>query len=191
MLTDIKETKRWFLIGLMGIAAVTSAAAVTNGTGMLNNLTIPYGGAWIPGSLGGHLWQPDTVLGICRVDKVNSTSNCRTNATAPGQIVVGSLPGGPVYVFVPDASTTSTRVFRYVFDPVKETLGATPLTMSVPNVTSTTKVGGAVTAGRPSSLALDAAGNLYVGYTKSGDIIKVPGALSAALTATLRSSVAT
>jgi hypothetical protein len=182
---NIKEgTKRWFLIGLMGIAAVTSATAVTNGTGMLNNLTIPYGGAWIPGSLGGHFWQPDTVNGVCRVDKVNSTSNCRNNATSPGQIAVGSLPGGPVYLFVPDASTTSTRVVRFVFDPVKETLGATPLIISVPNVTSTTKVGGAVAAGRPSAVALDAAGNLYVGYTKSGDIMKVPGALSAALTAT-------
>jgi hypothetical protein len=68
-------------------------------------------------------------------------------------------------------------VVRFVFDPVKETLGATPLIISVPNVTSTTKVGGAVTAGRPSAVALDAAGNLYVGYTKSGDIMKVPNAM--------------
>src|SRR4029077_9840777 len=132
----------------------------------------------------GHFWQPDTVNGVCRVDKVNSTSNCTTTATSPGQIVSGSLPGGAVYVFVPDASTTSTRVVRYVFDPVKETLGATPLIISVPNVTSTITVGGVVAAGRPSALALDPAGNLYVGYTKSGDIMKVPGALTAGLTAT-------
>ena len=100
---------------------------------------------------------------------------------SPGQIAVGTIGTGAAaktYVFVPDASTTSTKVVRYVFNPANETL-ASPLIMNVPNVNA---VGGGVAGGRAVAAAVDSNGDLYVGYIKSGDIIKVTGALSATLT---------
>ena len=164
----------------LAVAGIQPAGAVTNGTALLQNLTIPRGGAWIPGALGGHFWQTDSVLGICRVDGVNSTSNCNGTAKSGGQIAVGTSAAGTVYVFVPDNSTTSVNVVRYVFNPANETLSS-PLTVSVPNVTS---VGGGSGGGRAVAAVLDSSGNLYVGYLKSGDIMKVAGALSPTLSTT-------
>ena len=53
-----------------------------------------------------------------------------------------------------------------------------PFQMFAPNSTSTTKVGGATGPGRPSSLALATNGSdLYVGYTKSQDVVRLAGVL--------------
>jgi hypothetical protein len=99
------------------------------------------------------------VTGICRVNGVNSTGNCSGTAKSGGQIAVGTAPNGTIYVFVPDSSTTSTAVVRYVFNPANETLGSSVI-MDVPNQTS---VGGGARGGRAATAALDAAGT-YVGY---------------------------
>src|SRR5215472_10610289 len=96
----------WALV--LVAAAIRPAAAVTNGVQVTGGLTIPAGGAWIPGGQGGHYWQPDGVLGICRVNG-NATGNCSGTAKAGGQIAVGTLTDAAgnvsTYVFVPDSST--------------------------------------------------------------------------------------
>jgi hypothetical protein len=178
-LTKRSSAYRLGVVLMVAAAAIRPAPAVTNGVQVLQNLTIPRGGAWIPGALGGHFWQPDSVQGICRVDGTG-TSNCSGTAKSGGQIAVGTSPGGTVYVFVPDSSSTSTAVVRYQFNPANETL-SNPLIMDVPNQTS---VGGGARGGRSVAAVLDRAGNLYVSYIKSGDIIKVVGALSPTLTTT-------
>jgi sugar lactone lactonase YvrE len=162
----------------MGVAA---ASAASNGTTVLSGLTIPRGGAWIPGSLGGHYWQSDSVLGVCRVNAANgggggfTTSNCSGTAKSGGQLAVGRAPNGTVFIFVPDSSRTSATVVRYQFDPSNESI-SNPLAIQAPN--AATVGGGGVGAGRAVAAAVDGNGNLYVGYLKSGDIVKVTGALT-------------
>ena len=60
---------------MLGLAAVITPqgliygqAAPQVGQLVASGLTVPYGGAWINGSLGGHFWQPDNALGVCRID---------------------------------------------------------------------------------------------------------------------------
>lgn len=158
------------------------------------NLTLPRGGVWLNGNLGGHWWQTDGTTGICRVEQPAgappSVGNCQATAASGGQAIVASkiVIGGATtvqpgqvfppqagstvttYVFVPDDSSKSTRVVRYVFDPVKETLsGALPIT--VPN---SQFAGGGSQGGRPVAVALAPNGtDMYVGYIKSGDIVKL------------------
>src|SRR5689334_25228316 len=70
-------------LAIASVAAI-SASAQTNGSVVLGapqtpiGMTIPRGGAWIPGAAAGsgHFWTPDGVNGVCRVDGVGVTSNC-------------------------------------------------------------------------------------------------------------------
>src|SRR4051794_23401043 len=54
-------------LGLSGAAAIKGQVPQV-GQMVTNRLTVPYGGAWIPGNLGGHWWQSDNALGVCRID---------------------------------------------------------------------------------------------------------------------------
>jgi len=179
-----------FVVALITLTA-SGAVGQTDGIMMLQNSTTPRGGVWLSNSTpttlpGGHFWQPDNVLGICRVDPLPGgnppwqLTNCQVTAKSSGQAVVATpgagikgLPAGARFVFVADASSKSVSVVRYVFDPAKEQLnGALPI--QVQNLTS---VGGGAGGGRPVALALAPNGtDLYVGYLKSGDIMKIPNA---------------
>jgi hypothetical protein len=173
-------------VSVCAIPTVANAQTGTDGIMVLKNSTAPRGGVWLNGSLGGHWWQPDQVLGICRVDSAPgatppwTTSNCQGAAKAAGQTVVATpganiagLPAGARFVFVADSSSKSVAVVRFVFNPATETLSGA-LTMQVPNPTF---VGGGSGGGRPVALALAPNGvDLYVGYLKSGDIMKITGA---------------
>jgi hypothetical protein len=173
--------------------AVSQSSAQTDGIMVLQNITTPRGGVWLNNTTpatppGGHYWQTDGVLGICRIDPLPGgnppwqMTNCQATAKTAGQPVIATpagtikgLPAGALFVFVPDASSKSINVVRYVFDPSTERLSAN-LTIQVQNPTS---VGGGAGGGRPVALALGPNGtDLYVGYLKSGDIMKVPNATS-------------
>jgi len=156
-----------------------------------NRLTVPYGGAWIPGNLGGHWWQSDNALGVCRIDPAPAGVNppfqtstvanaCSTVAKAGGQIIVTNpapgfpgLPAGAKFMFVPDASSKSNAVVRFVIDPATETIkSSTTFTVTPPS-----NVGGGSNGARAVALALAPNGlDLYVGYIKSGDIMKITNA---------------
>ncbi|HEY2236886.1 MAG TPA: IPT/TIG domain-containing protein [Candidatus Angelobacter sp.] len=176
------------------IAMVASQGnAQTDGIMVLQNMTTPRGGVWLANSTpatppGGHFWQTDGVLGICRVDPLPGgnppwqLTNCQATAKTASEPVVATpaatirgLPAGAQFIFVADASSKTVNVVRYVFDPSTERLSAN-LTIQVQNATS---VGGGAGGGRPVGLALGPNGtDLYVGYLKSGDIMKVPNATS-------------
>jgi hypothetical protein len=173
----------------LSVVAPANAQTPTPGIMILQNLTIPMGGVWLADANGGHWWQTDSVLGICRVDPaVNQTppwqlTNCAGTVAAGGQAVLANLganfprngvPTGAKFVFVPDASTKSQQVARFIFNPAGNGTLTSPLVMTVPNVAG---AHGGVQGGRPSSAALAPNGvDLYVGYTKSGDIMKVADA---------------
>ena len=167
------------------MSTVTTAAAVNvTGTTMLQNITKPGGGVWLPGPAGtpGHYWMPDAVLGFCRVDPAAAganppfvTSHCTGTAKAGTQAVYDAARQK---VYVSDGSSKSVQVVRFDVNPATENV-TNPLTIQVPNQTA---VGGGAGGGRPASVALSPDGTrLYVGYIKSGDIMQVtnPGTLVA------------
>jgi hypothetical protein len=185
----MKSTGKFAMsLAVLVLAAVSQATAQTGTDGImvLRNLTAPRSGLWLNGSIGGHWWQPDQVLGICRVDSAPgatppwTTSNCQNAAKAAGQAIVATpganitgLPAGARFVFVADSSSKSVAIVRFVFNPATETLSGA-LTMQVSNPTF---VGGGSGGGRTVALAMAPNGiDLYVGYLKSGDIMKITGA---------------
>jgi hypothetical protein len=144
---------------------------------VLQNLTTPHGGVWLNGGQGGHFWVADGGVGVCRVNVSGTgfqTGNCNGSAKSAGQMVTGASPTGTTYFFVPDASTKSTSVVRLQFSPANETLGG-GLTMNV-SINGTVDGGGA--GARPVAAALSPNGDLYVGYLKTGSIMKIAGALT-------------
>lgn len=166
----------------------------TDGIMLLNARTTPRGGVWLDSATpnvapGGHWWQTDAVNGICRMDAAPGSTppwqltNCQGAAKSGGQAIVATpsgaalagLPAGARFVFVPDASTKSINVIRFVYNPANEGL-TSPVTIAVNNPTF---VGGGSGGGRPVALALAPNGNdVYVGYLKSGDIMKISNAAS-------------
>ena len=186
-------TRSTFFVAALLIGLVAKGGAQTDGIMVLQNNTTPRGGVWLanttPGTPpGGHYWQSDGVLGICRIDPLPGgnppwqMTNCQATAKSAGQVVTATpaagmkgLPSGAVFVFVADASTKSISIVRFVFDPSTEKLSAN-LTFQVQNPTS---VGGGAGGGRPVAVAMGPNGtDLYVGYLKSGDIMKVANATS-------------
>jgi hypothetical protein len=154
---------------------------------VLANRTIPSGLVFINDDLGGHWWASDggAGTGLCRIDPAPAqsppwtTNWCSATASSGGQIVVGNTPTTPVdgskYIYLADNGSKSVTVLRYKFNP-HATAAQNPLVstqpMTVPNLTQ--KGGGAVLGGRPVGLALAPNGqDLYVGYLKSGEIMRV------------------
>ncbi len=149
-------------------------------------VTSPAGMVFLPGSLGGHLWVSDHLKGFCRFDPtangtVANDATCiqGVNAKKAGvPNVLGPVsPGQPVFdsvnkfVYVSDdaatvaADATTSGVWRLTFDPVSETITNTVLLVNM----STLGAG----LNKPKGLALDAAGNLYVGGIVNSGIAKI------------------
>ena len=107
------------------------ANAQTDGIMVLQNMTTPRGGVWLANSTpatppGGHFWQTDGVLGICRVDPLPGgnppwqLTNCQATAKTASEPVIATpaatirgLPAGAQFVFVADASSKTVNVVRY------------------------------------------------------------------------------
>jgi len=175
------------LMYVTGAAPIATAQTPIDGVMMLQNLTAPSGGVWLAtASGGGHWWQTDSVLGICRVDPLGAIwqlTNCAGAVKSGGQAIVANLgptfptagvPTGAKFVFVPDNSTKSTQVVRFLYNPAGEGTLTNPLVMTVPNVAA---AHGGAQGGRSAAAVLAPNGiDLYVGFTKSGDIMKVADA---------------
>lgn len=185
----------FILAALALIPAIGLAAGGTGTTGImvLANRTVTRGVVFIPDDLGGHWWASDggAGTGLCRIDSAAAanppwtTNWCSATAKSGGQIVVGDTPttaaDGSKYIYLADDGSKSTQVVRYKFNP-HATANQNPLSstlvMNVPNVTA---VGGGTGGGRTSALALAPNGqDLYVGYLKSGDIMRVTDAMHTA-----------
>ena len=92
--------------------------AARRGVLMLAGITHPRGLLWLQSNF----WVSDKVLGFCRVDivPVAGLSHCfkPSPSFAPGQAAADApSPLGTQNVYIPDASGTSTGIFRMLFTP--------------------------------------------------------------------------
>ncbi len=186
---------------VLSLVSMNTAAvfAATNGVMISATNTLPRGAVFLAdavgGAAGGHWWVTDAVLGICRLDPQNVAGqppfhavSCSGAAKSGGNIVVGPapasiggvvLPAGARLVYVADDASKSVNVVRFIFNPANGGLSS-PLAMTVTNPTF---VGGGSGGGRAVGLGLAPNGaDLYVGYLKSGDIMKVTGANTTTVT---------
>ena len=180
MFTSLKSKARLALVGSVAAASLAAAPAqaAVNGTIYGNGLNTPGGSVW----MGSHLWVSDHVSGLCRLDANAATGKFAINA-ATCSLPVAST-GQPSFdaatnsVYVPDNSAKGTTVARLTFDPVTETV----------------RLAGAIGVGafgtRPASTALDAAGNLYVGFTKAANVVRVANPATAPSVALAGTTVA-
>jgi hypothetical protein len=183
---------------VMGLISVSAYAQPVNGTMQVRQAQLPRGAVFLNDASGGHWWVGDQAQGVCKVTPAGGATqppfiltSCNAVAKSAGQLVVGDpsaaliasqrFAAGTKFLYAPDYSTTSTVVVRYVFNPAGQgSLGAnTPI-----NVPNATFAGGGAGGGRSVAAALlphkGAAPNggtqdLYVGYIKSGDVVRVEG----------------
>jgi hypothetical protein len=140
-------------------------AAGPAGTLAASGITSP-GGQVV---LGTHLWVADHALGFCRVDFPPPAAVALNQNTCADTAKIVS-PGQPVFdashnfVYVPDNSAKSQGVWRLTFDPVTETVG---------NLTLLAGGGGGLAGNRATATALGPDGNLYVGFLRNGNILRV------------------
>ena len=193
---------RWSRLGLIGVLSLllvalpawgiisALSATPTPGVMVLDGRTVPRGVVSIADDLGGHWWASDNGggTGLCRIDSAPAANPpwvakwCSGTAKGGGQIVVGDTPttaaDGSKYIYLADDGTKSTQVVRYLFNP-HATATQNPITSTlVMTVNNVTAVGGGTGGGRTVGLAVAPNGqDLYVGYLKSGDIMKITDAM--------------
>src|SRR6476646_6899663 len=160
------------LAGLGGLAVISSApasASTITGTMVTQNLTVPGGGAWLPGG-GGHFWVSDNALGLCETLPATLTTT-KCNGTAKGGQV--NFDSAKSLVYVADTSSKTNQVMRFPYNAASDGLGGST-TIQVPAVTV---VGGGTGGARAQGVAFvtgpDGAQRLYVSYIKSGDVMQV------------------
>lgn len=136
--------------------------ALKQGTLYASGITDPEGVVW----MGSHLWVSDHTQGFCRLDSrpeggfAINPNTCNIAAKEPAQ---PTFDASMNLVYVPDNSGQSKGIWRLTFDPVTETVGNALLL--APNA----GLGGR----RPVATALGTDGKLYVGFSKSGDIVRI------------------
>jgi hypothetical protein len=152
------------------------AAIAAPGTGpVLTGLTAPGNPVWI----GTHMWIPDGTLGFCRVDTATAgsltiTASCDTQAKNPASAVLDPrpIPGWPNtvdrYVYIADASFKALGVMRVVWQASTETI--------VPGSGEVLAGGSNQTGLRPDAVALGPDGNVYVGFKKNSNLVRITGA---------------
>jgi hypothetical protein len=120
--------------------------------------TQPAGMNWI----GMHAWISDKTQGFCRIDPSSPGVAALTNCFKPSAAFVAgqaSFDGARNLIYVPDAATASSGIFRVAFDPGTETLGA-----------STNLGNGNLT---PTAVAVAPEGSLFIGGRSNGNINKI------------------
>src|SRR5262245_29170418 len=119
------------LLGALALLTVLAGTAfAATGTLYAQSLTAPAGGLWLNGSLGGHLWVSDALLGFCRVDAgaINQGPCIGGAAIKTGAPV---KPGQSAFdparnlIYVPDLSGKTTGLWRLTFNPATETVSKT------------------------------------------------------------------
>ncbi len=166
-----------------GAAGVPPTPALAPGLVSANfayeGVTLPAGAVVLGGTLANKsVWISDHVFGLCRLDPVANSNpirytlnatTCVINAVSPGQPV----KSGTTIVFVPDNSSASTGVWRYTYNTATKLLGS-PVRLGA----------SAFNGARPTALALNAAGDLFVGSTTTPLIRKIKAAATATAAAT-------
>lgn len=147
-------------------ASFVMPAYAATGTLYASGITAPSGTVW----MGSSLWISDHLLGFCRLDPQPSGTYAINQTTCTSLVAPGIVsPGQPTYdaanklVYVPDNTGKSRGVWRLTFDPALQTVG-NPVVLA-----PTAGLGG----NRPTATALGPDGSLYVGFIKSGNIVKI------------------
>jgi hypothetical protein len=121
-------------------------------------ITQPGGLNWI----GTHVWVSDASQGFCRVDPsspgVAALSNCfKPTATfVAGQ---ASFDATRNFIYIPDAATASSGIYRVAYIPLTESLGAS-VNLGNGNL-------------QPTAVAVAPEGSLFIGGRANGNINKV------------------
>ncbi len=126
-----------------------------------------------------HLWIPDHVNGVCRVDPHLDTPN--NPVFALNLATCAPLPGGAtvyddalklVYIADEVANKTNLGLVRRTFNPAGDAgrgaIGATFVRLGDPSSCG-------MTSSRPSAMALGPDGNLYLTFLKNGNVMRING----------------
>ncbi len=159
-------------LGQPGVAATPpTPPSLQTGSRYGAGVTLPADGVW----MGTHLWIPDSVNGLCRMDPTldavgnpvpggmaENLTTCKFGANAAGLLKAeqSAFDAAKNLLYVADGGSKSVGVVRFVFDPTTETL-------STPSVLAAGLVGTGLglDGQRADAVALDpVAGSLYVGF---------------------------
>jgi hypothetical protein len=168
--------------GVASLATILPAAAATS-TQILSNQTFPHGGVVLTGADGQqHLWTPDHINGVCRVDQnadgsyTLDQSSCLLAFGGSPAIKPGQLAYDGHYLYIPDMSSKSIGVGMVAYDPAanggRGGLSLFDRRVLAPNC----GLGGNL----PWGAALGPDNNLYLSFKKNGNITRVknPAAFS-------------
>ncbi|PSJ18559.1 fibronectin type III domain-containing protein [Nitrosomonas supralitoralis] len=195
---------KWFAPALICLGlGIGSVHAATVTTLVPSGMTVPLNGFIAEGSLINpgnglkyrHLWIPDHLNGLCRVDPhLDSPTgtvyslNLNTCAALPSGSTVYDPQLQFIYIADEVANKANQGLVRRSFNPNGD--GGHGLI----GTTATTLGGGGscgIAGNRPTSLALGPDGNLYLTFFKSGNIMRVKGPNSASVPCGNFASVAT
>jgi hypothetical protein len=121
-------------------------------------ITQPGGMLW----LGTHAWISDASLGFCRIDPSSPGVAALSNCFKPTATFVAGQPAfdpATSNVYVPDAATTSSGIYRVSYVSASETLGASA-NLGNGNLT-------------PTAVAVAPEGSLFIGGRSNGNINKI------------------
>lgn len=135
-----------------------SPTPARTGSLYIAGITQPGGMNW----LGTHPWVSDKNQGFCRIDSSSPGAAALSNCFKPTATFVAgqaSFDSARNLVYIPDAATTSSGIYRVAFDPILQTLGA-----------FTNLGNGNLT---PAAVAVAAEGSLFIGARSNGNINKI------------------
>jgi len=128
----LRRPTTWALLAVLLLVNIAVTHTVLNvqarnGAPLIGGMTVPAGGVWLKGTAEGHWWQPDNVLGLCRIDPSPGTTSgfainaatCDTTAVSAGQAAVAPVANadGTTFVYVADEAGASGGPVRLTFDP--------------------------------------------------------------------------
>ncbi len=183
---------------VLGIVNVFNAHAQP-GTMVAAGVTLPNSPVWLNGALGGHWWVSDGANGFCRLDPdpanagqlVENVATCDLTAAAAAQVAVGPVFTNPDssqhrFVYIADSGSKSFGPVRVRFDLATETIAAgSGVIMGAQNAAVPTCDDTFCTAGkgsfRSNAVALGPAGELYVAFIRSTNIVRIANAAGASI----------
>jgi hypothetical protein len=186
---------------VLGIVNVFNAHAQP-GTMVASGVTLPNSPVWLNGALGGHWWVSDGANGFCRLDPdpanagqlVENLGTCDLTAAAAAQVAVGPVFTNPDasqhrFVYIADSGSKSFGPVRVQFDLATETIAAgSGVIMGAQNAAVPTCDNTFCTAGkgsfRSNAVALGPAGELYVAFIRSTNIVRIANAAGTVSTQT-------
>jgi hypothetical protein len=183
MMFRLTNLRRWLIgvlsVGLVSLSAAGVAQAATQTT-LATNMTFPLGGLVLQGANGStHMWTPDHINGVCRVDATGLNSGSCVLFIGGSALKPGQLSYDPVtnFIYVPDLSSKSLGVVRLRYDPAADNGNGGISFFDRTILAQGCGLGGNLPWG--STLGPD--GNLYVSFKKSANIVRITSPTDASI----------